>query len=152
MIEREGFKNMFPEARGVRNPFSDKASLIIRELIANYGQKRGMRELADLLDLSPGFVSKISIELEKRGYLQRSHSGLSLISPEELISDWVNHYNIRNNKSHNYFLTAISVDEVLKRIRELDLPEAGYAISAQAGANLVYQYAAYDVVHVYGLV
>jgi hypothetical protein len=44
LIEREGFKNIYPEAREGRNPFSDKASLIIRELIVNYGKARRVRE------------------------------------------------------------------------------------------------------------
>jgi len=149
LIEREGFKNKHPEAREGRNPFSDKASLIIRELIVNYGKARGVRELADNLGLSAGFVSKMAAELDKRGYIQKSQNGLLLINPEELIDDWVNHYNIRDNRQERYFLTAISVDEVLLKIKELDLPESGYAISAQAGANLVYKHAAHDVVYVY---
>lgn len=149
LIERDGFKNKFPEARAGRNPFSDKASLIIRELIVNYGKARGVRELADLLKLSPGFVSKIAGELEERGNIQKSQNGLRVINPEELVADWVNHYNIRNNRQHRYFLPVISTDEVLKRLRELDLPESGYALSAQAGANLVYKYAGHDVVHIY---
>ena len=149
LIEREGFKNKYPEAREGRNPFSDKASLIIRELIVNYGKARRVRELADHLELSAGFVSKMAAELDERGYIQRSQKGLLLINPEELIADWVNHYSIRDNRQYRYFLAAISVDEVLKKIRDLELPEAGYAIAAQAGANLVYKHAAHDVVHVY---
>ncbi|MFA6000500.1 MAG: type IV toxin-antitoxin system AbiEi family antitoxin [Thermoleophilia bacterium] len=149
LIEREGFVNQFPETRGERNPFADKASLIIRELIANYGEMRGVRELAELLNLSPGFVSKIAAELEERSYVLKSLDGLRLINPKELITDWVSHYNIRNNRQQRYFLPVISTEEVLKRIRELDLPESGYALSVQAGASLIHRYAAYDVVHIY---
>jgi hypothetical protein len=83
------------------------------------------------------------------GSIQRSQNGLLLINPEELIADWVNHYNIKNNQQYRYFLAVISVDEVLKKIRDLELPESGYAIAAQAGANLVYKHSAFDVVHVY---
>jgi len=149
LIEREGFKNKYPEGREGRSPFSDKASLIIRELIVHYGKARRVRELADHLDLSAGYVSKMAAELEDRGYIHKSQKGLLLINPEELIADWVNHYNIKNNQQFRYFLAVISVDEVLKKIRHLELPESGYAISAQAGANLVYKHAAHDVVHIY---
>lgn len=149
LIQREGFKNKFPEMRWGRSPFSDKASLIIRELIANYGKTRGVRELANLLKLSPGFVSKIVIELEERGYIEKSIKGLHLKNPEELIAEWVNRYNIKDNQQYKYFLPVLSADEVLERIRALNLPESGYALSAQAGANLIYPYASYDVVHVY---
>ena len=149
LIEREGFKNRFPEARAGRNPFSDKASLVIRELMAKYGVSRRVRELADLLALSPGYVSKIANELEERGYIRRSPEGLHLISPKELLADWVSRYSIRDNRQHRYFLAAVSVDEVLGQMKKLHPPESEYALTAQAGANLVYQYAAYDVVHIY---
>lgn len=149
LIEREGFKNQFPEERLSRNPFSDKASLIIRELISEYKKIRGVRELADLLELSPGYVSKMAGELERLGYIQKSAAGIRLQNPKELLADWVAHYSVRDNRQHKYFLSALGVDEVINEIRKLDLQKSDYAFSAQAGANLVYQYASYDVVHVY---
>ena len=46
-VERIGFPNKYPEKRQRRYPFSDKASLILRELLKDPKRQWGIRELAE---------------------------------------------------------------------------------------------------------
>jgi len=69
-IEKTGFMNKYPEKRKGRNPFSDKASLILR-LMLEEDKIWGVRELAERVDLSPGFVSKMFSQLEQLNYIAK---------------------------------------------------------------------------------
>jgi hypothetical protein len=68
-VERDGFPNQFPEERKGRDPFSDKASLIIRRMFLDPSRPWGVRELSQELNLSPGFVSKMVRTFDNRGYV-----------------------------------------------------------------------------------
>ena len=149
-IERIGFPNRFPVKRQGRSPFSDKASLILRALLSGGNRLWGIRELALEIALDPGYVSRMAKEIEKRGYIKRIDSKLSLRSPDGILEDWVRSYNLKKNQLSSYFCMAESVDEILHRLRSLQLPkDVQYALSVQAGANLVVPYSNFKEVHVY---
>ena len=76
-IDRRGFANPGKEERGQRDLFSDKASLILRTLLVTRSPM-GVREIAssvsskdERIRLTPGYVSKVVGELERRGYVSR---------------------------------------------------------------------------------
>lgn len=149
-IERTGFPNKFPVKRQGRSPFSDKASLVLRALLSRGNRLWGIRELAQEIALDPGYVSRMAKEVEKRGYVKRVDSKLSLRSPDSILEDWVRSYNLGKNQSSSYFCMAESVDDILNRLRSLELPDgAQYALSVQAGANLVAPFSNFKEVHVY---
>ncbi|MEX1349882.1 MAG: type IV toxin-antitoxin system AbiEi family antitoxin [Desulfobacterales bacterium] len=59
-------------------------------------------------------------------------------------------YNFNKNKKFSYFLMATTSVDVLEKLRGLKLPPSvDYALSVQAGGNLVAPYAAYQEVHIY---
>ncbi len=149
-VERIGFSNKFPEKRKGRGPFSDKASLILRSILKDGGHLWGVRELAKRVHLDPGFVSRMAKELEKRKYIARINSKINLRDPEGVLDDWVRNYSYNQNKNFSYFLMAKSSVEVLEKLRSLKIPSSvDYALSVQAGGNLVAPYAAYQEVHLY---
>lgn len=149
-VERIGFPNKFPEERKGRGPFSDKASLILRSILKDRDHLWGVRELAQKVQLDPGFVSRMAKELEKRNYIARINSKIKLRDPEGVLDDWVRNYNYNKNKNFSYFLMAKSSVEVLEKLRGLKIPSSvDYALSVQAGGNLVAPYAAYQEVHMY---
>jgi len=149
-VERTGFPNKFPEERKGRGPFSDKASLILRVILKDGVHLWGVRELAQRVHLDPGFVSRMARELEKRDYIARINSKMKLRNPEGILDDWVRNYNFNKNKNYNYFLMATSSIDVLEKLRGLKIPSSvDYALSVQAGGNLVAPYAAYQEVHMY---
>ena len=149
-IERIGFPNRFPEKRRGREPFSDKASLILRAIFSDKEKQWGVRQLAQLINLDPGFVSRMARELEKRNYVARLNSRIKLRDPKGIMEDWVQAYNYKKNDQLRYFYLAKESDEILDKLRQIDIPEeVQYALSLHAGANLVSPYAVYNEVHIY---
>lgn len=149
-IERVGFPNKYPEKRQRRGPFSDKASLILRELLKNRNRQWGIRELAQKIALDPGYASRMAKSLEESGYVARSNRKLSIRSPKEILDDWVRVYDLKKNELIPFFIQASSVESIVQRLREIKLPrKMKYALSVQAGASLVAPYAVYKEVHVY---
>jgi DNA-binding Lrp family transcriptional regulator len=151
-IEKLQNKNLSPDNRKNRSPFSDKASLLIRKLLYDKQQLWGIRELANSIGLDPGFVSRIVSELQLRNYIIKIDSQIKLINREQILKDWVENYSSANNVELKYFSPGKNVKEILECISKISFDNANnpdYALSFQAGANLVYNYSAYDVVHVY---
>jgi len=146
-VDRRGFPNPFSEQRGARDPFSDKASLVLRALIAS-GPGRGVRSIAEQVDLSPGYVSKVVQELEERGYVARREEGLALRNGQELLQDWLHAYRKHWIERRGYFLAVPRVQAVMDAIREASISDE-YALALQAGASLIAPYADFDVVDVY---
>ena len=149
-IERIGFPNKFPVKRQGRSPFSDKSSLVLRALLSEGSRLWGIRELAQEIALDPGYVSRMAREIEKRGYVKRIDSKLSLRSPDGILEDWVRSYNLKKNQILVYFCMAESANAILDRLRGLEFPnDVQYALSVQAGANLVAPYSNFKELHIY---
>ena len=155
-IERIGFPNLFPEERKGRRPFSDKASLMLRVLLSNKlsppdrDKAWGVRELSNFVNLDPGFVSRMARELEDRNYIIRLNSKIKLRKKKEILEDWVHDYNFRKNKEYKYFCKAKNPEEIIEKIRKLDIQESfNYAFSVHAGANLISPYSVFNQVHFY---
>ena len=149
-VEKGGFPNKFPEKRQRRNPFSDKASLILRELLKDVQHIWGIRELAQKISLDPGYVSRMARSLEELKYVIRIDGKLKIRSPADILDDWVRAYDLKDNRMHRFFCVAASAEEVVDRLRKLEMPgDIKCALSVQAGASLVAPYAVYNEVHLY---
>lgn len=141
-----------PAAPMDRNPFSDKASLFLRQMFIKPDRKWGIRELAEASGLSPGYVSKLSKYLEELNYIRVNYpqKEINLRNPKDILDDWVRAYDYRKNSEFKYFHQAKSPGEILDKLRHIKIPEkVEYALSSQAGANLVSPYAIYHEVHIY---
>jgi DNA-binding Lrp family transcriptional regulator len=149
-VERLGFSNKFPEKRNGRNPFSDKASLILRSMLKNAEYLWGIREMAEEIGLNPGYVSRMAEELEKRNYIVRVKNKLRIRSPEGILDDWVRAYSFKKNKLLRYFCIAKSSSDILSKLSKMEIPgDIKYALSVQAGASLISPYSVFKEVHVY---
>ena len=149
-IERIGFPNRHPEKRKGRGVFSDKASLILREAFKDIKRHWGVRELAGSVGINPGFISRLSGELEKRNYISRKDSKLIFKDPESILDDWVREYDYRKNKEIRFFCLSKGPDEILDKIKKLNIPEKlVYAFGFHSGANLISPYAVYNELHIY---
>lgn len=149
-IEREGFANKYPERRLGRGPFSDKASLILRVALEDSSKPWGVREIARAAELDPGFVSRMMGELVVRGYFGSEGRRFKIQDAESLLEDWVNAYDYRKNEEHGYFCLADNPGEILDRLRdEGERKGLSFALSFQAGANLVAPHSVYNEVHIY---
>ena len=149
-VERIGFPNKYPEKRRRRYPFSDKASLILREMLKDPKQQWGIRELAEKIGLDPGYVSRMAKSLSESGYASRVSGKLKIRSPKEILDDWVRAYDLKRNEHHRFFILASDVKSILRRLQEINMPQkCNYALSVQAGAGLVAPHAIYKEVHLY---
>jgi hypothetical protein len=149
-IERVGFPNRYPEKRKRRSPFSDKASLILRAMLADIDRLWGVRELAQAVKLDPGFVSRMAKELENRGYVIRLNAKIKPSNPKDIIHDWVNEYDYRKNREFKYFCMADSPGEIIGKIRGAEISDKiKYAMGFHAGAGLVAPHSVYNEVHIY---
>ncbi len=156
-IDRRGFANPGKEERGQRDVFSDKASLALRTLLVARAPM-GVREIAsnvsskdEQIRLTPGYVSKVVGELERRGYAAWSDEKIVLRHAQELLRDWTSAYRGRRRPSpQTYFVLAPSAEDLLPRIAEsFDANGADYVFTGHAGASLVDRHAVFDVVDIY---
>lgn len=149
-VERVGFPNKFPEKRMGRDPFSDKASLILRAMLKGGEYLWGVRELAQETDLNPGYISRMARELENRAYITREKSKLKLRDGKGILDDWVRNYNYKKNRLFGYFVMSENPADIFGKISSLKIPaDIAYALSVHAGANLVAPYAIFQEVHMY---
>ncbi|MEJ2658848.1 MAG: helix-turn-helix domain-containing protein [Desulfobacterales bacterium] len=141
---------MFSRKRNGRNPFSDKASLILRAILREAEHLWGVREMAEKTGLNPGYVSRIAEELEKRNYIVRTNNKLRLRSPEGILDDWVRAYNLKKNRLFRFFCMAKSSSDILAELSKIEIPDDfGYALSVQTGASLISPYSVFKEFHVY---
>jgi len=123
--------------------------LVLRSLIASRPE-RGVRSIAEEVSLSPGYVSKVVQELERRGYVARQEDGLALRHGQDLLQDWVGAYRKRSVETRSYFVAAPSANAVMDMMKQsLRLARHDYALTTQAGASLIVPHAEFDTVDVY---
>lgn len=156
-IDRRGFANPGREERGQRDIFSDKASLVLRALLVA-GSPMGVREIAssvsskdERIRLTPGYVSKVVGELERRGYAARRDEKVILRHAKELLGDWTSAYRGRRRPApSSYFILAPSTEDLLPRMAaSFHAKGVDYAFTGHAGASLVDRYTVFDVAEVY---
>lgn len=150
-IDKEVESKGFPSEEIERNPFSDKASLILRKLIKERSKPWQIRKLAKELKLSPGYVSKIAKRLDEIDYaLFNSLEGLKLKNRDALLADWIHRYNYKKNKGFKYFCLAKGPEEILARLKKFNIPDkVKYALGFHAGAYLISPHAVFNEVHIY---
>ncbi len=148
-IERTGFSNQFPEVRKGRNPFSDKASLLLRAMLIKK-KYWGVRELANEVRLNPGYVSRMFKELEELRYLMRINSKAKLKNQKSILEDWIHHYDYKKNRFIKYHCLAKSPQEIIDKLKKMHISEkVNYALGFHAGAFLISPHAVFNEVHIY---
>jgi hypothetical protein len=148
-IEREAKRNPFGYGREGLNPYSDKASTILRVLMNEPGQKWKIREIAKTGDINPGWVSRIVHDLVERGLVEFSRQdGVALLRGEDMLEEWADIYDWHRNRFYAYYCHARDFREVLQKISGLNLyRDKVIALGFQAGAYLVSPYSTFNQVH-----
>lgn len=122
-------------ARQQVNPFSKRASLVPRALLAQHGATGGVTALAERLDLAKSWVSQVLAELVTRGWVDEAERGVRLGDPVALLRAWALEYTWRDNEGAG-FTVPFEHDDLLKR-----LPGAfdglRWALTLQDGAALL---------------
>lgn len=102
-IYREGKTNPFTRKRDLRSLYSPKASRVLRVLLSNPNRVWKMQELAIESGVSLGQVSNVKKLLNDREWLSANQNGFLLSKPEQLLSEWAENYNFRQNQVHDFY-------------------------------------------------
>lgn len=120
----------------MKNAFSDKASLIARQMLAEPGRKWVLRDFVGGSGLSLGMAQGVLAALQDMGCLERIKKGprsyARLADAELLVSEWVKAYKFSMNAIYTYYTP---YGDFLKRFRAA-VPADKYALTLHAGANL----------------
>jgi hypothetical protein len=148
-IAREVKRNPFGYVREGLNPYSDKASIILRVLMNEPGRKWKIREMARAGDINPGWASRVVESLVERGLIEFSRQdGIALLRGEDMLKEWADIYDWHRNRFYAYYCHARDFREVLEKISGLNLyGDRIIALGFQAGAYLVSPYSAFNQVH-----
>ena len=129
------------------NPFSKRASLVLRTLFMAPHEPLGVTALAQRTGLAKGWVSQVVHELAVRGYV-RADGAVQLMEPVAALRDWVAAYSWRKNTAHSLVLPY----EYGELIRALSATLGGtsWALTLLAGAQQVARNVHYSgQVHIY---
>lgn len=117
------------------NPFSKKASRVLRALFSAPGESVRVSELAARTHLAIGWASNVADALVQRGYATRSEDGLRLADPVAALLDWTNAYQWRKNPSRSYAVP-LDRDQVLERLgRACEKWKTPWAVTLLAAAE-----------------
>lgn len=152
LIHKTSPGNEFRYEKGRIDIFSDKASLILRELLADPEAYHTVRGLADKTSVSVGWASEVLKELEERGHIDRKpRQGSRIRRIESLLDDWTGRYIFSGkNRIRSFFVAAGGLEEIFAELRRSKLSvEVCYALTLHSGARLVSPFVQYEECHIY---
>ena len=133
----------------MKNVFSDKASIIAREMLADPDRKWVLRDFVGIGGLSLGMAQGVLAAMQEMGCLERLKKGPAsfsrLADRELLLSEWVKWYRFSVNAGSSYYTPDI---HFLKKLKKF-IPADKYALTLHAGGNLITSYVNTDETHVY---
>ena len=147
-VEREGKPNLLSYQREGLNPYSDKASIILRILMDEPGRSWKIREIAKAGGITPGWASRAVDSMVNRGLVAYNRqSGISLLSGEDVLKEWADFYDWHKNRFDYYYCHSYDSQELLDKISRLENDNAKFALGFQAGAYLVSPYSTFNRAH-----
>ena len=132
-----------------RNPFSKKASLVARALLAHPSRHWRVREIAKESSLSLGYASEVLKSLVDRGYAEGGPAGYQLSNPVPLLLDWSAVYRWEDNKIHSFVAPFGSNELIDTAWRVLNATGLDCILTLLAGADLAASYVEHDQAHIY---
>lgn len=142
-----------PSARETRNPFSDRASLLLRTMLeAGPAVEWSVRGLSEAAGVSLGLASYGVSALAKRGLASVRADGrakmIRLTDPVAVIEAWTRAYDWRKNPAVSFQAPVGSPQRFLRRLPSL-LEDRRWALTLQAGASRVAPHASWEQIHLY---
>jgi len=131
------------------NPFSKRASLVLRALMEEPKRAWGVREIAGETGLSVGHASEVAQELVRRAYARDAQGRISLDSAAAVLRDWAGAYDWRKNGVTS-FVVPFEHDEVAPKLqRVMDSAGVSFAFTLLAGAERVAPHVQHGQTHLY---
>jgi len=148
-IERDGKPRPSGYPKPKFNPYSDKASIMLRLLMDEPGHPWRIREIAEAGGITAGWASLTVDSMVERGIVQYNRNdGIRLLAWEDTLKEWADFYDWQKSKFHYYYCHALEIQEVLDKISKLSQGVgAKSALGFQAGAHLITPYSTFNQVH-----
>lgn len=132
-----------------RNPFSKKASLVSRVLLAHPSKEWRVRDLAEEASLSVGYSSEVLQSLVERGYAAETPRGFRLEDPVALLVEWSGVYRWEDNRVHS-FVVPLGKDERAQRAQAVFREEGVECLLTLLYAvDRLLEHVQHDQVHLY---
>lgn len=148
-IKSEGKSPLFEVHPSSINPFSDKASLVLRVLCERANRKWRVTEIADSAAVTKGWVSVVTDELVRRGYVDRAADGIRLIDPVSMLQDWTASYSWKANRVESYS-AGFRYEELLQLLPPLiSRSRATSALTLLAASDLLARHVEHQQIHLY---
>lgn len=136
------------EARPV-NPFSKKASLVLRVLLEDPARAWGIREVAAATRLSIGHASDIARELVRRGYARDEEGRILLGNGVAALRDWLGAYHWWKNRVSSFVVPFDYQELGAKLTGAMDAAGVRFALTMLAGADRIAPHVQHGQVHLY---
>lgn len=133
--------------------FSDKTTMILREILANPGMKWTIRALANRSQTSTGLVHKTIRVLDQIGCLGQGARGrngfFQVVQPDELVDQWTKYYDFSLNRSNSFYIPDLNLALIKELASHLKRNDVRHALTLHSGANLITNFFSYDQYHLY---
>ncbi len=133
--------------------FKDKATLILRVMMAEPDKKWVTRELARKTQVSLGLVSRILSLLELGGYALRTGRGANaytkLANRDDLLDAWTKNYDFSLNRTKLFYCPDGNIFELITSFFKTNNLSNHYAVTLHTGANLITSYMLTDSTYLY---
>jgi hypothetical protein len=145
VVSRSSQPSRFKPSKTERNPFADKATLILRHLLIEH-QAGGIRAVARATGMNAGYASRVVRSAEDLGFIRIAEDGaLRIVNARELLNDWASFYHWKKNRITPHVLPVERGEALLRFLRS----HKGYALTMHSGANLLDPFASYHAWHIY---
>jgi hypothetical protein len=132
-----------------KNIFTDKASLVLKEMLKDPERRWVVRDFTGPGGVSLGMSQEILKAMEKKGYIERVKKGPNsytiLTNKEKLISDWLKEYRFDLNIIDTYYSANKNILNKFKKV----LKENQYALTLHTGANLITSFVRTEEIFIY---
>jgi hypothetical protein len=151
VVDLEGVDRRADHAprRSGRNPFSKKASLVARVLLAAPARDWRVRDISEEGSLSVGYTSEVLRSLVDRGYVAEKPEGFSLVDPVSLLREWSSAYRWEDNKVRSYVAPFGKEELTAKAIHALESAGARCLLALLSAMDRFVPYVQHDQLHVY---
>ena len=133
----------------IKNIFTDKASLVLKEMLKDPERRWVVRDFTGPGGVSLGMSQEILKAMEKKGYIERVKKGPNsytiLTNKEKLISDWLKEYRFDLNIIDTYYSANKNILNKFKKV----LKENQYALTLHTGANLLTSFVRTEEIFIY---
>jgi len=128
----------------MKSIFSDKASLVLRHLLATPEEEWVVRDFSDELKVARGGAAQVLAQLRKKGYLKGEARGrgasATLRHASDLVHEWTQNYDFEQNRCHAYYTPDANILPSIKKFFSKASLKEDYALTLHTGANLITNY------------